>query len=273
MTAGGWAEWLAGRLLAPDPGVRAGAAYALTRSPLEAWRAQADAVRGAFDALPGDPARADLARALGRLGDPADVGRLADALGADPDWRTRVEAAKALQTFPDDAAARSALARAVEDANAHVAQTAAQAFAAVAGDAAAGLALAGRPWQATAPLLPALAATDPAAVLSWARRFSDEPFAQAAALRALGAATDADSLRRLFASARAQDPAPPGPRSTRSASGGRPRPTRPRPARSSTPSPRAPPRRPRHDVGRGPRPRRLRVLAAGRGGRPARGVP
>ena len=205
VTTDAWAEWLAARFQAPDPGVRQAAAYALTRSPVAAWEPHAAAVRAAFDALPGEPARMHLARALGQLADTTDAGRLADALAADPDWRTRVEAARALRELGDVPAARGALARAVDDPSPHVAQVAAEAFAALAPAQAADLARADRPWPTTAPLLAALAATDPGAVTDWMRRHESEPFAQAAALRALGAAADSASLRLLFAAARAED--------------------------------------------------------------------
>ncbi|WP_420454739.1 peptidylprolyl isomerase [Rubrivirga sp.] len=209
VTSDAWAEWLGARFQAAEPAVRQAAAYALTRSPVAGWRGQAGAIRAAFDALAGDPARADLARALGRLDDPVDVPRLANALATDPDWRTRVNAARALAES-SDAAARGALARAVDDPNPHVAQTAAATFAAL-GPTPDAVALAldvvadgGRPWPTQAALLPVLAPSRPDAVLAWADRQAD-PFAQAAALTALGAADDGAAVTRLFTGARSDD--------------------------------------------------------------------
>ena len=209
VTSDAWADWLAGHLLDPDPEVRWGASYAFTRSPVDAWRGEARAIRAAFDTLRGDPARMNLARALGRLDAAVDVPRLADALAADPDWRTRVNAAAALRAFGANEAARGALARAVDDPNPHVAQTAAAAFAGLEASAA-GLDLAraaldaDRPWTVQAALLPLLAPADPAAVLAWADR-QTSAFARAAALRALGAADDGAALTRLFTAARSDD--------------------------------------------------------------------
>ena len=210
VTSDAWAAWLAGHLLSPDPDVRKNAAYALTRSPVDAWRGEAVAVRAAFYSLAGDPARMDLARALGRLAVPMDVPRLAGALAADADWRTRVNAATALLQFRADEAARGALARAVDDPNPHVAQTAATAFAGLpAAPEAVGLALAvaeddDRAWTVQAALLPLLAPSRPDAVIAWADR-QRSPFAKAAALRALGASDDGAALTRLFTAARSDD--------------------------------------------------------------------
>lgn len=208
LTSDAWAEWLGARLQSDDAALRQRAAYAFTRSPVDGWRSQADALRAAFDALVDDPARADLARALGRLEDPADVARLAGALASDADWRTRVSAARALRAFEGDTVARGALARAVDDPSPHVAQIAAETFAAVAPDASADLAeallAADRPWTVQAALLAPLARTRPDRVLAWADQQSS-PFAQAAALRALGASDDGLALTRLFTDARSDD--------------------------------------------------------------------
>ena len=215
VTSPAWADWLGGHLLARDPATRTEAAYALTRSPVEAWRGQAPAVRAAFDSLADGAARAHLARALGRLDDPADRDRLADALARDTDWHTRVQAARALAQADG---ATGALVGALADANPHVAATAAAALATR--DAAPsnrddllpvarGLTRSAlQPWTVQAPLLAVLARrgrTDE--VLAWADRQSD-PFARAAALSALGAAPAGDeaALSRLFAAARDTDP-------------------------------------------------------------------
>ena len=208
VTSPAWAGWLAQHLSDPAPAVRANAAYALTRSPVDAWRAQADAVRQSFDALPDGAARAHLARALGRLADPADLGRLARALAQDTDWNTRVQAARALGALETDAAT-GALIAGLADGNPHVAQAAATALASR-DDAGPSAALAvvedaGRPWTVQAPLLQVLARsgrTD--AVLAWTGRQRD-PFARAAGLGALGASDDGAALTQLFTAARADD--------------------------------------------------------------------
>lgn len=208
-----WAAWLASRLRAPDAALRQRAAYAFTRAPVDAWRDRAGSLRAAFDALdPGDPALTDLARALGRLEAPEDVARLARALD-DPDWRTRVNAARALAAS-EAPAARAALAGAMKtDGHPLAAQTAAEAWArapsptaedveraldlVTGGDAA---------WATEAAVLPLLARAGRAdAVLAWAERTPD-PFAQAAALAALGGADDSAALSRLFTDAEDADP-------------------------------------------------------------------
>ena len=202
-TSDAWAEWLARHLRAEDPALRRHAAYAFTRAPVEAWRGQAGALRDAFDALPGDPARTSLARALGRLEDARDVPRLAGALAADADWRTRVQAARALAQA-EGPEALAALRSAVGDANPHVAQAAMNALAEAEDTGAVALALAlvegDRPWPVQAAALPLVAPTRADAVLAWADR-QTSPFARAAALRALGASSDGAVLTRLFTAA------------------------------------------------------------------------
>ncbi|WP_412062269.1 peptidylprolyl isomerase [Rubrivirga sp. IMCC45206] len=207
VTSDAWAAFLSARLQDPDPAIRANAAYAFTRSPVAAWRAQAAAIRVAFDALAGDPARASLARALGRLDEREDTARLAEALRTDTRWQTRVQIARALDGR-DDVPSRGALARAVDDPNPHVAQVAAEGLAMTGGPEALDLARAAldgdRPWTVQAALLPAVAQADPAAVLAWADRQPD-PFAKAAALRALARTDDGTALTRLFTDARSPD--------------------------------------------------------------------
>ena len=211
VTSAAWSAWLASRLQAPDAALRPRAAYAFTRAPVDAWRDRAGDVRAAFDALePGDPARTDLARALGRLEDPQDAARLARALD-DPDWRTRVNAARALAGYatPD---ARAALAEALDDRHPLVAQTAAEGWAQTetptADDVARALDLLedDAAWQTEAAVLPLLARAGRAdAVLAWADR-QPAPFAQAAALSALAGADDSAALSRLFTASGDADP-------------------------------------------------------------------
>ncbi len=210
ITSPAWSDWLTSRLQASDPDLRRTAAYALTRAPVDAWRSDAGRVRAAFDALPGDPARGSLTRALDRLDDPQDTDRLVAALTSDPDWRTRVGAARALQGRAGDDAT-GALAAATTDLDDHVAQTAMTSLAdgETPTDLQVALALdhigTDRPWPVQAAALPLLARTGHAdLVLAWADRQPD-PFAQAAALRALGASDDGAALTRLFTAARADD--------------------------------------------------------------------
>ena len=210
VTSDAWAAWLGGHLLARDPAVRAAAAYAFTRSAVDAWRGQAPQIRAAFDSLADGPARASLARALGRLAEPADLGRLTTALGRDTDWHTRVQAARALAASEDAARARDALVAALADRSPHVAAAAAAALA-ERDDAPLALALSvaqddRQPWTVQAPLLPVLARAGRVdAVLAWSDRQTD-PFARAAALSALGASDDGAALSRLFTAAGDDDP-------------------------------------------------------------------
>ena len=207
VTPPAWAEALALRLSSPDARVREAAAYAFTRAPVAAWRAQAGDLRAALDRTPpGGAGRAALVRAVGRMEEREDAGRLAAALD-DPDARTRIVAVRALGD-----AGRPALAAAAEDRDPLVAQTALEQIAAPpAAPSPADLALAQRvvdgrrPWTVQAAALPVLARAGRAdAVAAWADR-QDDPFARAAALRALGGAADAASLSRLFAEAQGAD--------------------------------------------------------------------
>ena len=206
VTSPAWTEWIGSHLLSDEPAVRAQSAYALTRSPVDAWRTLAPRLRTAFDALPDGDARAHLARALGRLDDPADTARLARALARDTDWQTRVQAARALAGATGGAAA---LVAALDDPQPHVAQAAATALASrddAPLDRARAVVEGERPWTVQAPLLSLLARRERTdAVLAWADRQTD-PFAQAAALDALGASDDGAALTRLFTEARADDP-------------------------------------------------------------------
>jgi cyclophilin family peptidyl-prolyl cis-trans isomerase/HEAT repeat protein len=202
------AAWSAERLQAADPALREAASLAFERAPVATWAPRLPALRAAFDALAeADPARMHLARALGRAADPQDVARLANALDDEAtDWRTRVAAAGALGALREAAPARTALADELDDGDPHVAAAAAAALARVAAPSAAELermtaavADLDRPWQATAPLLPSLATAGRLpAVDAWAARQAD-PFAQAAAVSALGSASDAGTLARLVA--------------------------------------------------------------------------
>ena len=206
VTTEAWAEALALRLRSPDAQVREAAAYAFTRAPVAAWRDQAPELRAALDR--GGAGTASLARALGRLEDARDAGRLAAVLDDHPDWRARVAAARALGALGD--AGRPALLDAADDPDPHVAQTVLEQIATAppaAGTVDLALEVVGsrRPWTVQAAALPVLARAGRAdAVADWADR-QDSPFARAAALRALGGAADPASLSRLFTEARADD--------------------------------------------------------------------
>ncbi|HEX8299834.1 MAG TPA: peptidylprolyl isomerase, partial [Rubricoccaceae bacterium] len=152
-------------------------------------------------------------RALGRAAEPQDVPRLAATLARDDaDWRARVNAAGALGALRASPGARAALVDAFTESNAHVAAAAATAFARVEAPtdaeiaAAAGAVQMRRPWSAAAPLLPVLARAGRLdAVDAWRARSAD-PFAQAAALTALGRATTPATLDALLVRASDADP-------------------------------------------------------------------
>lgn len=122
--------WLLSLLSAPDASVRLSAAYYFGRSRMtEPWDGQADSVRAALDRLqPDDPAAMHLISGLGRLGLPEDVHRLAHWLTQGRDWRTRVNAARALGNIAEDPQARSELLAALDDSVHHVVLVAAEAL-------------------------------------------------------------------------------------------------------------------------------------------------
>ena len=212
MSPSSWG-WLAARLQAPEASVREHAAYAFVRVPAQAWAPQATAVRTAFDQLEAaDPARMHLARALGKLDQAQDIPRLVDALGNALDWRTRADAARALQSFVDASTVRDALfATVANDPHALVALTAADALASLEApsqmdsDRAAALVSGQRPAPVRAALLPVLARTGRAdLVRTQAARLpglEGGGTLRRAALRALGSSDDPASLDVLFAAA------------------------------------------------------------------------
>jgi peptidylprolyl isomerase len=121
--------WIADHLTAPDDWTRRNAAYAVGRvDTLAAGRTSP--IRSALDGYAlDDPAAMHLLRALGRAGDSTDVSRITDWLQSAPDWRTRVEAARALSPLTEHAPARSALREALDDEHPLVARTAAETLA------------------------------------------------------------------------------------------------------------------------------------------------
>ncbi|HLA64839.1 MAG TPA: peptidylprolyl isomerase, partial [Rhodothermales bacterium] len=218
--------WLVARLQSPDGRLREAAAFLFGRSrDVDGWRAHAPAIRTAFMALRGDPARMHLALALGRLRDPNDLPRLAQAMLDDPDWRNRVNIARAYAPFAVGSPTNSEpLVMALDDANDHVARTAADALAADATLPGA-MAVTFAAWVESHPrrplvagsLLPALARMGRAdVVMAWLDRTlrRDDPAAPyhaALALTALGNATDDASLARLTAEAGQADVVRAGP--------------------------------------------------------------
>ena len=199
--------WLTDRLRSPDPWTRRNAAYALGR--VEALAAgRADTIRAVLtDVSPDDPAAMHLLRALATAGDSSDATRVADWLRTAPDWRTRVEAARALAALSPGDRPRDALVGALNDAQPLVARTAAETLAGLAWSrdrsSAIGAWLDAHPaqWRVAAPLLRGLARNGrPTRVLNTVARWRTEqsPVAYAAGLHALAPlnAPRADSLLR-----------------------------------------------------------------------------
>ena len=121
-------HWLAEHVAAQNPWTRRNAAYAFGRVEglAEGHRAE---LRAALDGYElDDPAAMHLLRALGRVGDTTDTDRIADWLRSAPDWRTRVEAARALADRTEPAA-RAALLDGLSDEHPLVARTAAETLA------------------------------------------------------------------------------------------------------------------------------------------------
>ena len=197
--------WLVEHLRSDDPWTRRNAAYALGRVDALA-QGRADTLRAVLgDIARDDPAAMHLIRALGTAGDSTTAVRIAEWLRTAPDWRTRVEAARALSSLPIADAPRSALVSALDDSQALVARTAAETLGALDWSpnriAAVGAWLDAHPdqWRVAAPLLQGLARNDrPKRVLSAVARWRTErsPVAYAAALSALAPldAPRADSL-------------------------------------------------------------------------------
>ncbi|MFB6271416.1 MAG: peptidylprolyl isomerase [Salinibacter sp.] len=200
--------WLVEHLRSDDPWTRRNAAYALGR--VEALSRQlsgrADTLRAVLsDTAPDAPAAMHLLRALATTGDSTDAPRIAEWLRTAPDWRTRVEAARALSALPTGTGPRAALVSALDDRHPLVARTAAETLAGLDWSpdrlAAIGAWLDAHPdqWRVAAPLLRGLARNDrPKRVLDTVARWQSErdPVAYAAALPALAPldAPRADSL-------------------------------------------------------------------------------
>jgi len=208
------AAWLVEHLTAESASTRRHVAYAMGRvAPLATNRA--DTIRHALDGYAlDDPAAQHLVRALARLDAPTDTRRIADWLRSATDWRTRVEAARALDNR-DTTTARTALVQALDDEHPLVARTAAETLSQASWPkettTAVGVWLDAHPdrWRVVAPLLKGLARTGQTGrVLRVVERWRAErsPFAVAAALPAL-ALIDRPAADSLLAQAhRADDP-------------------------------------------------------------------
>jgi peptidylprolyl isomerase len=221
--------WAAGRLRDGSVLVREGTAYLFGRArSADVWRQHADAVRDAL--RQGDfryEAHMALVSALARLREAQDVPRVSYILGVSADWRLRVTAARTLPAFAEvDPSVWSTLAEALDDPNDHVARTAADALAgaeslppAVVTRVAEWIGDNRDRTLVVGSLLPALARAGRAGeVLTWldglrrpapasrSRRGDVVATHYALGITALGVASDASSLNRLFASARDRDP-------------------------------------------------------------------
>ncbi len=206
--------WLVEHLSADDPWTRRNAAYALGRADTLA-AGRADTLRAVLNNIsPGDPAAMHLLGALGTAGTATDVSRAADWLRTGPDWRTRVEAARALAALPASDTSRTALINALDDDRSLVARTAAETLASMqwTPDQIAGvgawLDAHANQWRVVAPLLRGLARNERSKrVLRTVERWRTDrsPVAYAAALPALAPldAPRADTL--LVAALQAKD--------------------------------------------------------------------
>lgn len=195
------------KLTSRDAGVRLAAAYYFGRmnSP-GAWAEGADGVRAALDGYGKDEAAAMfLTQALGKQGKPEDGGRLRRWARDAADWRTRVNAVRALGALPPNPDNRDALLEALDDPSPHVAVAAAQALGQ------------GSPvpsefqrmkswieanpdrWQAAAPLLVLLAQGDEREfVFGWMDGLAeDDAYRWNVGLQALGFMPGADAVERL----------------------------------------------------------------------------
>lgn len=132
-------DFLVHSLGAPADTVRLHAAYYFGRSSeTDPWQPHADTVRTVLDAMNlADPAAMHLVTGLGRLDDPADTKRLLHWLRNAEDWRTRINAVRALASRTDVPGIRAALYDQLVDPSLHVAIAAANAL----ND--------GKPWSST----------------------------------------------------------------------------------------------------------------------------
>lgn len=123
-------DYLINKLSDDDPLARLHAAYYFGRSrDTTAWAPLADTVRTLLDSLPPEaPAAMHFVLGINRLNNPADTPRLLHAMKTAEDWRTRVNAVRALSTRTDEQGIRAALYDRLVDPSVHVAVAAAQAL-------------------------------------------------------------------------------------------------------------------------------------------------
>lgn len=123
-------DYLVKNLRSEDPTLRLHAAYYFGRArDTTAWAPLADSVRVVLDSLSlDDPAAMHLLTGISRLGDPADTPRLLHWMASAEDWRTRVNAVRALSARTDEEGIRAALYDRLVDPSVHVAITAAGAL-------------------------------------------------------------------------------------------------------------------------------------------------
>jgi len=216
-------DWLVEHLTADRGDTRRTAAYVFTRLAPVVWEARTDTLRAVLDSYDrSDPAARHLIRALGALDDRAggsDAPRLQRWLREAPDWRTRVNAARALSSVPNALRTRQALQGALDDSVGHVAIAAAQSLtgadwspADVDGMAAWIEAHPDR-WRVIAPLLRGLARNASASgaeirVLAQVDRWeaAGRPVPYAAMLSALAPLDTSAARHRLVDAAGASDP-------------------------------------------------------------------
>ena len=209
--------WLANRLETDRDAVREQVAYVFGRlSDPARWHAQADSVRRALDGYAStDPAAMHLIRGLGRRADTTDRARVLDWLQNAQDWRTRVNAARALVPFADAGRVQRALLDRLDDPHPHVPITAAQTLSEAGWTERTRRQVEGwmdaypDRWRVHAPLLNGLArASAPdlvlAAVDRWSAKGTPVPFA--AMLSALAPLDTARADTLLLKTAAASDP-------------------------------------------------------------------
>ncbi len=123
-------DYLIQTLHAPDADLRLYAAYYFGRSrDTTAWATRADTVRTVLDSLSmDDPAAMHLITGINRLGNPVDTPRLKHWMETAEDWRTRVNAVRAMRARTDETGMRAALYDRLVDPSVHVAVAAAQAL-------------------------------------------------------------------------------------------------------------------------------------------------
>lgn len=210
-------EGLVDELLAllthPEPAVRANAAYYLGRtSQMAPWAGEMDRIREALDGYaPDESAAMHLVVALGLRRDPEDRDRILHWMAHARDWRTRVNAARALGSpaFMELRGVESALYERIQhDPSVHVAVAAASALTMGGGrpdglsDRMEALIRRGDParWQALLPLVEYAGEQERMElIMEWIQRMSTrDPTATARGVRLLGRPVDAPGINDLL---------------------------------------------------------------------------